>query len=249
MDLVESIVAIKKKGGAPVIAEIKRLIPKLAAEAGLPLDKRNAGKLAKAYELGGACGISLVTETKYFGGQPEQDIPAVLHTTNLPLLIKDFNRTKENLDYYVTIVRRCGKEYLGRVVILLISHWLENKLPEMLDYVHHLGMLALVETRSPFDLEYLSGARPALIGMNNKNIDGLEKEVDRILLDRQMVEEYRQKAGRALLISESGHRQPEDVIKSLGAGADAVLIGTAFMTAAYPSEAVNRFAGALGGSK
>jgi len=87
MDLVESIVAIKKKGGAPVIAENKTPDSQAAAEAGLPLDKRNAGKLAKAYETWWApAGFHWSRKQNILEDRPEQDIPAVLHTTILPLL-------------------------------------------------------------------------------------------------------------------------------------------------------------------
>jgi len=97
-------------------------------------------------------------------------------------------------------------------VILLISHWLENKLPEMLDYVHHLGMLALVETE---EVHLTSNTCPvpvpALIGMNNKILTDLKRKLIGFCWTGRWSKNTG-KAGRALLISGKRHRQPEDVI-------------------------------------
>ena len=56
-----------------------------------------------------------------------------------------------------------------------------------------------------------------------------------------MIEKYRKRVGEALIISESAHRNPEDVRQSINAGADAVLAGTAFMRAECPQTAVFQF--------
>ncbi len=245
MNLIESIYATKNRGNAPVIAEIKRVIPKLADEAGRPRDPRPAAVLATAYEKGGACGISVVTEKEHFGGAPEEDIPAVLGNTTLPVLIKDFILDKERVDYYAGIGTRSGKENLRRVTLLQTAHWVKEKLPEMLEYIHGKGMTALVETRTPADLAYLDGVTPKIIGVNNKNIDELEKGDDRIRLTSELIREYRKLAPDAIIMSQSAHKEPRDVARSLDMGADAVLAGTAFMTAKDPETTVASFVRAI----
>jgi len=251
VNLAESILLAKGRREAPIIAEIKRTIPKLADEEGRPKDERDAAGLARMYQEGGAIGISLVTEAKYFGGQPEEDIPAVLQSTSLPLLVKDFILDEEKVDFYVELVSRLGKSYLGRVTLLLTVHWLGDRLPAMLSYVHSKGMLALVETRKPEDLGYLSSfsQSPRLIGINNKNIDELEKGEDRVRLTPELVSQYRKLLNDCLLISQSAHQRPEDVRCSIEAGADAVLVGTAFMVSKEPAKTVASFVHALENGK
>lgn len=247
MNLVDSILVAKGGREAPIIAEIKRVIPKLAAEGGRHRDERHAGLLAQMYQEGGAIGISLVTEAKHFGGQPEEDVPAVLQNTSVPLLIKDFILDEEKVDFYAKLVYKSGKDCLSRVALLLTAHWLANRLPVMLRYIHSQGMLALVETRTPEDLQYLGHLKETarLVGINNKNIDELEKDEDRLRLTPELVNRYRVVVGDCLLISESAHRRPEDVRRSIVAGADAVLVGTAFMAAEEPAKIVASFAHAL----
>ncbi|MFB0558997.1 MAG: hypothetical protein ACETVS_00435 [Dehalococcoidales bacterium] len=247
MNLAESILRSKGRREAPIIAEIKRTIPKLADEEGRPKDERDAAGLARMYQEGGAIGISLVTEARYFGGQPEEDVPAVLQSTSLPLLIKDFILDEERVNFYVDLVSRSDKDYLGRVTLLLTAHWLGNRLPAMLNYVHSKGMLALVETRKPEDLDYLCsfGQPLRLVGVNNKNIDELEKGEDLVRLTPELVSQYRKLLGNCLLISQSAHQRPEDVRYSMEAGADAILVGTAFMTPTEPVRTVNSFVHAL----
>jgi indole-3-glycerol phosphate synthase len=247
VNLAESIAGAKDRREAPIIAEVKRTIPKLADGEGRPRDERNAGGLARIYQAGGAIGISLVTEAKYFGGQPEDDIPAVLQSTTLPLLIKDFILDEERVNFYVDLVSRSGRECLGRVTLLLTAHWVGERLPAMLSYVHSGGMLALVETREPEDLSYLgrSSQLPRLVGINNKNIDELEKGEDQIRLTPELVSRYRQILGDCLLISQSAYHRPQDVRRSIDAGADAILVGTAFMVSTEPLKTVASFVHAL----
>lgn len=241
MNLKQSINYSRAKGVVPIIAEIKRIIPKLAEEIGR--DKRDAAFLAGCYEQGGAAGISLVTEERYFGGQPEIDIPAVLRSTSLPLLIKDFVLDQERINFFMHLIQRVDRACLERVSLLLIAHMVGEDLPALLQHVHDCGMMALVETRYPGDLQYLGKQEPLpqLFGINNKNIDELEIGDDVIRVNPGMIDNYRKEVGDAIIISQSAHRTPADVRCSLTAGADAVLVGTAIMLADDPRSAVTSF--------
>jgi indole-3-glycerol phosphate synthase len=118
-----------------------------------------------------------------------------------------------------------------------------DRLPDLLRHVHHQGMLALVETRGPAELRYLDGLEPLprLIGINNKNIDELEMGEDLVRVSPEMLTCYRRVVGETVIISESAHRSVADVRRALAAGADAVLVGTAFLLAAHPAAAVASF--------
>lgn len=241
MNLPQAIHLARQKGVAPVIAEIKRVIPKLAAETGRKRDERDAAFLARCYEQGGAAGISLVAERQHFGGRPEEDLPAVLQATPLPLLIKDFIRDYADVDYYARLVASVDHAFLRRVTLLLIAHVVGERLADLVQHVHNCGMLALVETRGPEDLDLVANARPRLVGINNKNIDELEMGEDVVRVNAEMITRYRQVLGETLIVSESAHRTAADVRRSLAAGADAVLVGTAFLVAKNPTAAVASF--------
>jgi len=244
MNLVQSIQQRKEEKVVPIIADIKRLIPKLVAERGMRQDKRDAGMLATLYYKGGAAGVSLVTERGHFGGQPEIDIPAVLASVPLPLLIKDFILSQDTIDFYAELV---GKEAVGRVTLLLHAHLLESNLKTMVHHVHKKGMLPLIETRGVNDLHYLQTLDevPKLVGINNKDIDDLERGEDKLRLSPELVSNYRQVINGSILISESGHHTPQDVRHSIQSGADAILAGTVFMLSPDPTTTVNSFVNAL----
>ena len=240
MNLVESIARAKRNNDVPVIAEIKHTIPKLSDGCD---KKRDAAALTKSYWEGGAVGISLVAEKKYFGGQPEIDIPVVLNSTDLPLLIKDFIKEESQVDYYAELASRVDPSFIDRVTLLLISHIVGDRLPRLLKHIHQKGMLALVETRSIEDLGRIEGfcAPPKLIGINNKSIDDLETGEDVLRVSKQMIEQYRGIVGETIIISESAHQNASDVRRSITAGADAVLVGTAFLTSSDPAATVVDF--------
>ena len=119
----------------------------------------------------------------------------------------------------------------------------------MLHYTHKRGMLALIETRGIDDLHYLQTLDevPKLVGINNKDIDDLEKGEDELRITPELVGKYRQVLSSCLLISESGHHTPQDIRHAIRAGADAVLVGTAFMLSPEPTATVNSFVNVLEG--
>lgn len=245
---MESLISKRKEGLIPVIAEVKRRIPKLKKQFGRRDDERDAGVLASQYEKGGAAAISLVTETVHFGGKPLEDIPAVLESTPLPLLIKDFIVDIDKVDFYATLVEKLNPHFLERVTLLVISHLVgEERLSSLIGYIYERGMLPLIETRGPQDLSYLKylnqylNRLPALVGINNKDIDDLEMGDDVLRVDAEMISRYRKVLGQSIIVSESAHRSVDDVRRSIEAGADAVLVGTTFLLADDPAYAVRMF--------
>ncbi len=68
-----------------IIAEFKRRSPSL----GIIRDDLSAADVARRYERGGACAISVLTDEEYFGGSLE-DLSAARSSAKLPVLRKDF---------------------------------------------------------------------------------------------------------------------------------------------------------------
>lgn len=247
-NLIESIKNKKSLGVVPVIAEIKRLIPKLEKEKGIKKDMRNAGLLAKLYQKAGVAGISLVTEKKYFGGQPEIDIPEILESVKLPLLIKDFIREEQSVNYYLDLISKINKNYLQRISLLLIGHHLQEiQLKKLIKLINKKGAFVLIEIMEKENLSVFKKIKPVpkLFSLNNKKIDDLEKGKNRLIINKALVQNCRKIIKDSILISSSAHQSVEDVRKSIQSGADAVLAGSVFMQAKNPVKTIRSFVNAL----
>jgi len=244
MKLIRKIKEKQVLGLVPIIAEIKRYVPAVGKK--ITKDSRSAGFLAKQYEQGGACGISIVGEKRYFYGQPEKDIPEVLNQTRLPILIKDFISTKEQVLKYKKICLSSMSSIKDRVVILLIANHLKNALKEMVEYCNEMGMRPMIEIKQIRDLKYISILKKGsfIVGFNNKDIDTLEKRNNKTKLNKKLMLVLR-KIYKGIVISESGHKTIKDIKKSIKVGADVVLVGTVFMQAEDPLVKVRSFVNLL----
>jgi len=88
-----------------------------------------------------------------------------------------------------------------------------------------LGMECLVEVTSVDEVRLAVSAEARLIGINNRDLETLDVNLDHTRELAPVVPED------VVLVSESGIRLPEDVRAMLKAGVDAVLVGTALMQA------------------
>lgn len=247
LNLVESIKNKRNLGVVPVIAEIKRLTPN-KLEKGIKKDVRDAGLLAKLYQKAGATGISLVTEKKYFGGQPEIDIPKILKSVNLPLLIKDFIREEQTVNYYLDLISKINKNYLRRISLLLIVHHLQGtQLQKLIKLINKKGAFAQIEIMCEENLSVFKKIKPVpqLFNINNKKIDNLEKGKNKLIINKLLVKNCRKIIKDSILISSSAHQSVDDVRKSIQSGADAILAGSVFMQAKNPVKIIRSFVNAI----
>jgi indole-3-glycerol phosphate synthase len=96
-----------------IIAEFKRRSPsKKNINSNLSIQT-----VTKGYEKSGACGMSILTDNKYFGGSLE-DLIQARSNSNLPLLRKEFI-----IDKYQIFESKA----FGADIILLIASILSNK--------------------------------------------------------------------------------------------------------------------------
>lgn len=211
--LIESI----KSRKVAIIAEIKRRSP----SGGNMNSGYGLVELASIYERGGAIGISVLTDEKYFGGRPE-DLLKVKAETLLPVLRKDFI-----IDEYQIYE---AKAY-GADVILLIAAILDDvRIAKFLTLAHELGLEVLLESHTERELERSieSGAR--LIGINNRNLDTLKTDVNTSMRLMKMVPNDR------VVISESGISMRSDIKRLLDAGVNGFLIGESLLKSDDPGQ-------------
>ena len=141
-----------------IIAEIKRASP----SRGVINDKIDVAEVARSYETGGACAVSVLTEEDRFQGSLE-DLKTARNAVNLPLLRKDFFFD----EFQIYEAAEAGAD-----VILLIAAMLGDKnLRELYHLAEtNLELDALVEVHSLEELERAKKLGAKIIGVNNRDL-------------------------------------------------------------------------------
>ncbi|MCD1296345.1 indole-3-glycerol phosphate synthase [Methanocella sp. CWC-04] len=219
MSLIDSICRAKAEGKNPVIAEIKPASP-LAGQLRKIDDPR---QISKAFVNSGACGISVLTEPKFFRGSLNT-LKEVSRDRKVPVLRKDFlfdiSQVKESYHY-------------GADSLLLISSFFDSEgLGEMISESRRYGMEPLVEIHSEEDAGRAVSAGAKLFAINNRDKDTLKIDIKRTERLAGFVEGVR--------VSASGIEDPGQ-LRYVLQFCDAALIGSALMMSAYPSALLKAF--------
>ena len=209
-----------------LIAEVKRASP----SAG-PIAEAEPGTLAGAYERAGAAAISVLTEPRHFDGALA-DLRAVRLATRIPLLRKDFLIHPDQL----IETRASG----GDAALLIVAALTDTELQALLGTADDLGLGALVEVHSGGELERAVATDAKVIGVNARDLETLEVDVDRALELLGRVPSDR------IAVLESGISTREQVERAVEAGARAVLVGEALMRAADPAAKIRELRGGSG---
>lgn len=206
-----------------VIAEVKRASP----SAGQIAD-REPGEQAGAYAAAGAAAISVLTEPVHFNGSLA-DLRAARVACDLPILRKDF------LIHPAEIIQ---SRAAGADAVLLIAACLsQHELVAMLAIARDLGLDALVETHADQDLQKALDAGAEIIGVNARDLETLEVDVERALEHLGRVPADR------IAVMESGIASRAQVETAFAAGASAVLVGEALMRADDPGAKLRELLG------
>ena len=217
-----------RPAGVSVIAEVKGASP---LEGPLREDFDPLG-LASEYRDGGAAALSVLTEEHFFAGSIRH-LEAISASAELPTLRKDF---------VVELYQIFRAATAGASAVLLIAEALEgSSLPEFVEAAHSVGLDALVEFHRPSLLLCAVEAGSGLVGINNRDLDTMEIDFEHALsLAAELPDE-------TVTVAESAVSEPEDVRRVAEAGYDAVLVGTALVTAEQPGGALRRLvdAGAI----
>ncbi len=204
--------AIKRDYGQSVrlIAEIKKASP---SRGGIRADF-NPEEIAKIYHERGVDAISVLTEEDFFKGSIDY-INIVKELSQCPILRKDF--ILEEYQVYETRVS-------GADALLLIGAILSRgQADELLCLSRELELTVLYEVHNHKELDMALLLNCEIIGINNRNLDTLEIDLDTTLKMIRDIPEGK------VIVSESGINTRDDIMLLKEAGVHAVLIGTSIM--------------------
>ena len=207
-----------------VIAEFKRRSP----SAGQLREGAQVEEIVRAYELGGACALSVLTEASHFDGSLD-DLRRARASSTLPILRKDF--IVDPYQLYEALA--AGAD----AVLLIVAALTQQELESLHRLARELSLEALVEVHDGRELQSAMSVEPAVVGINNRDLRDFSVEVGRT---ERLVREV--PAG-VRVVSESGIGEPEQLVRLEALGVGAVLVGESLMRARDPRAALRELAG------
>jgi indole-3-glycerol phosphate synthase len=140
-----------------IIAEHKRRSPSKSVIN----HNLNVFDVAKGYEDAGVCGMSVLTDGKYFGGSLD-DLLTARASCDLPLLRKEFI-----IDEYQLLE---AKAYGADVILLIAAILTREEIKQFSEFAKGLNLEVLLEVHN--EEELLKSIMPSLdmLGVNNRNL-------------------------------------------------------------------------------
>jgi len=213
-DIISRINDKKSQNKIAVIAEVKPASPGNKLR---DINPEDAALIASEMERAGAVAISVLTEPEFFHGSID-NLEAVRDNVMLPVLRKDF------------IINELQFGEVRGDLILLIAGILKSHLDEMVNIAIQKGFEPLVEVHNENELERALKTGARIIGINNRNLNTLEIDLDTTLKLAPLIKEFdSSNNSHHIIISESGMHNADDIRKVIDAGADAVLVGTSII--------------------
>jgi indole-3-glycerol phosphate synthase len=212
---------IQREDKSGIIAEFKKHSPSKGSINGTS----KVTEVSRGYMQAGASGLSILTDTSFFGG----DLTELKDTRNenyCPILQKDFI-----LDTYQVIEAKS----FGADAILLIARMLsKEELALLSEFAHSLGLEVFFEIHEIQELDKLN-QHIDLIGINNRDLGTFRVDIETSssILDK-VPKDY-------ITVAESGIDAPETAYRLQNEGFDGLLIGEVFMKHYNPAGACLNF--------
>ncbi len=204
-----------------IIAEVKKASP----SKGVICEDFDPVRIACNYKKNGAQAISVLTDADFFQGSL-RNLMQVREAVDLPVLRKDFIIDQVQIE---------EAALHGADAILLIAAILEkNQLEDFARAAAAMQLDVLVEVHDEEELDKALGARPNLIGINNRNLNDFSVDINTTLRLKQLIPAH------IPVISESGLASAAHLKTLQDSGVCGALIGESLMRAGHDSEMLAR---------
>ena len=205
-----------------IIAEHKRRSPSKS----IINQSLNVQDVAKGYEDAGVCGMSVLTDSKYFGGSLD-DLLTARASCNLPLLRKEFI-----IDEYQILE---AKAYGADVILLIAAILSREEIKQFSEFAKSLNLDVLLEVHN--EEELYKSIMPSLdmLGVNNRNLKTFEVSLETSkALSKLIPNDF-------VKVSESGISSVKSIKELQPFGYQGFLIGENFMKTDNPGVNASQF--------
>jgi len=211
-----------KNSSTGIVAEHKRRSPSKSVIN----QNLNVFDVAKGYENAGVCGMSVLTDGKYFGGSLD-DLLTARASCNLPLLRKEFI-----IDAYQILEARA---YGADVILLIAAILSRDEIKYLSEFAKGLNLEVLLEVHNEEELQKSIMLSLDMLGVNNRNLKTFEVSLDisktlSALIPNDFVK-----------VSESGISNIEAIKELQPYGYKGFLIGENFMKTDDAGESAKEF--------
>ena len=193
-----------------LIAEIKFASP----SAGVIRERTNPCAIGRIYEENGVSAISLLTDSRFFGGDLN-DLPRLKEVVSVPLLRKDF--ILDEIQVRESIL------YGADAILLIASILSKEELKELIAASQALGLTPLTEIHDRDDLEKAVDGGAEVIGINNRDLDTFEVSLQTTFDLAPLIPKG------CIKVSESGISGEEEIGLLRRSRIQAALVGTSIM--------------------
>lgn len=208
-----------------IIAEFKRKSP----SKGIINDQVTVEEVTISYASNGASGISVLTDTEFFGGSLE-DLQKAAIINEVPLLRKDFMIDEYQLHE--------AKAYGASVILLIAACLSPQEVKSLAVAAKDLGLEVLLELHDESELNHICEAVD-VVGVNNRNLKTFTVDLEQSI-------RLSQKIGDSFIkIAESGISDVKNIHYLKQYGFQGFLIGENFMKQQHPGLAFKEFVEAL----
>jgi indole-3-glycerol phosphate synthase len=183
-------------------------------------------EVVKGYESAGVCGISVLTDGKYFGGSLD-DLLLARASVNVPLLRKEFV-----VDEYQIIE---AKAHGADLILLIAAVLTREEIKHLSEFAQSLGLEVLLEVHNLEELQKSVMPSLDMIGVNNRNLKTFEVSLD---FSKELAAEI---PNEFVKVSESGISSIEAINELKPYGYKGFLIGENFMKTDNAGQAAKDF--------
>lgn len=213
-----------ERAGRAVIAEVKMGSPRLGSLVG----RFDPAEQARIYADHGAAALSVVVEPDFFHGSYDL-LRAARQASGLPAIAKDFLVDELQIVW--------ASEAGADAVLLIAALYTAEELRAYAGKARSLGLVPLIETHNPTDLDKLAGASWELVGVNNRDLRTFDVDI------QQSIDLLPGLPADAIKVAESGLNSPAQMDRLRQAGFHAFLIGESLVTADDPAAKLQELVG------